>query len=318
MPSGDLEFLGRIDDQVKVRGFRVELGEVEARLAAHPGVASAVVTVRGDRLVGYVVPAGSARPGVSELRGWCAVVLPEYMVPAAVVVLDGLPLTPNGKVDRRVLPEPDGDRPDLAAGYVAPGDDIEALVAGIWAEVLGLDRVGVHDNFFDLGGHSLLVTRVVVAARARGLELLPKDILKTPTVAGLSLALRRSGATSTTPSTPEIVRLNGYAPDRPSLFCAHEIGGRTSAYVHLANQLDGRVNVLGIEAAAEPSGDLTEQAAHYLDAIRAAHAGSPVHLAGWSYGGLVAMAIGRQAEAAGLGVGLLVLIDTVLPDEPLR
>ncbi|MGA6174805.1 amino acid adenylation domain-containing protein [Streptomyces sp. NPDC012600] len=179
-PDGRLEFLGRIDDQVKVRGFRVEPGEVEAALLALEGVGRAVVTVRDEALVAYVVAASAAAgetgrelsPGETGrelspagLRAALAARLPAHLVPNSVVVLDTFPLTPNGKLDRRALPAPD-QRPDLRAEYVAPRTDAEELVAEVWAEVLGLDRVGALDDFFDLGGHSLLATRVVARIRA--------------------------------------------------------------------------------------------------------------------------------------------------------
>ncbi|MEW2813232.1 amino acid adenylation domain-containing protein, partial [Streptomyces massasporeus] len=331
LPSGDLEFLGRIDTQVQLRGFRIELGEIEARLAAHQDVASAVVDVREDspgdrRLVAYVVPRTDARPRASVLRPWCAGSLPDHMVPAAFVFLDTLPLTPNGKVDRRALPAPETDRPDLADRYVAPRDETEAAVAGIWADVLGVDRVGIHDNFFDLGGHSLLATRVVVDARAQDFHLLPKDILRTPTVAGLAAVLRPHGEAAPArsapdPSAPEVVRLNSHVSGRPTLFCMHEIGGGTSAYAHLALQLDGRANVLGIDVPADEtsvSTDITEQATRYLAAVREIDPDGPHHLVGWSFGGLVAMEMARQARASNLEVGMLAVIDSVLPSEPVR
>ncbi|MFI6006653.1 amino acid adenylation domain-containing protein, partial [Streptomyces sp. NPDC051366] len=331
LPSGNLEFLGRIDTQVQVRGFRVEPGEIEARLAAHEDVASAVVDVReaspGDkRLTAYVVPRPGARPGASALRRWCADSLPDFMVPGAFMVLSELPLTPHGKVDRRALPAPDGDRPDLATSYTAPRDEAEATIAGIWARALGVDRVGIHDNFFDLGGHSLLATRVVVEARTRGFHLLPKDILKTPTVAGLATVLRQPGEAARAisapdPSAPEIVRLNTHVPGRPTLFCVHEIGGGTSAYAHLAHQLDGRVNVLGIDVPADGTAverSITEQGTRYLAAMRELDPNGPYFLTGWSFGGLVAMELARQAQASNLEVGMLAVIDSVLPSEQVR
>ncbi|MFD8728290.1 amino acid adenylation domain-containing protein [Streptomyces sp. NPDC059611] len=169
--DGQLEFLGRIDDQVKVRGFRVEPGEVEAALLALEGVGGAAVIAREQALVAYVVAAsdavGQARPELSPagLRAALAARLPAHLVPNALMVLPALPLTPNGKLDRRALPAPDR-RPDLGGGYVAPRTDAEELVAEVWAEVLGLDRVGAADDFFELGGHSLLATRVVARIRA--------------------------------------------------------------------------------------------------------------------------------------------------------
>ncbi|MFJ4499594.1 amino acid adenylation domain-containing protein [Streptomyces sp. NPDC088864] len=173
--DGALEFLGRLDGQVKVRGYRVEPGEVENALLAQPGVAEAVVVARRDTLVGYVVPATApGRPGTETgpadldpagLRGAVGALLPAPLVPASILVLDRLPLTPNGKLDRAALPAPD-HRPELRASYLAPRTEAEELVADIWREVLDIDRVGALDDFFDLGGHSLLATRVIARVRA--------------------------------------------------------------------------------------------------------------------------------------------------------
>ncbi|MBW8767933.1 MAG: AMP-binding protein, partial [Geodermatophilales bacterium] len=192
LPDGAVEFLGRIDHQVKVRGFRIELGEVEAALAAHPAVREAVVVARADdagrRLVAYLVPhpEGAEAPllSLAELRANLSLTLPDYMVPAAWVLLGALPLTPSGKVDRRALPAPEGGRLELGAVYVAPRTALEELLAGIWAEVLGLDRVGVHDNFFALGGHSLLAAQVVSrAGEALEIEVPLRLLFEAPTVA---------------------------------------------------------------------------------------------------------------------------------------
>jgi hypothetical protein len=192
-PDGALEFLGRADHQVKLRGFRVELGEIEAILDRHPAVGSVVVVAREDtpgdlRLVAYVVPAGgTAVPSVSELRDHLAALVPYYMVPAAFVVLDALPLTPNGKVDRSALPAPGAGRPDLRTEFVAPRDEAEDLVAQVWAAVLGLDRIGAHDDFFELGGDSLLVMRVVhELGEAVLVDLEPAEVFASPTVAELA------------------------------------------------------------------------------------------------------------------------------------
>ncbi|MFB7614057.1 amino acid adenylation domain-containing protein [Kitasatospora sp. NPDC056181] len=164
--DGALEFLGRLDSQVKVRGFRIEPGETESALLALPGVGQAVVTVRGDALVGYVVPAaGGAAPVPDALRTGLAATLPPHLVPNALLVLDALPLTPNGKLDRRALPAPES-RPELRAAYLAPRTEAEELVAEVWQEVLGVEQVGALDDFFDLGGHSLLATRVVARIRS--------------------------------------------------------------------------------------------------------------------------------------------------------
>src|SRR6185369_13273961 len=179
--GGDIEFLGRLDHQVKIRGFRIELGEIESALLALPGVREAVVVAREDRLVAYLV--GDAAPGA--LRAALRERLPEHMVPSAFVSLAALPLTSTGKVDRKSLPAPERQQPE--EDWVAPRTPVEEVLAGIWAELLGLDRVGAVDHFFALGGHSLLATRVMSRLRgAFGVELPLRDLFEAPTVAGLA------------------------------------------------------------------------------------------------------------------------------------
>ncbi|MFH8336566.1 non-ribosomal peptide synthase/polyketide synthase [Streptomyces sp. AM6-12] len=189
--DGELHFVGRADDQIKIRGFRVEPAEIEARLTAHPAVAEAVVSLYTDagrkRLAAHLVPAGDAAPGAAELRAHLADGLPDYMLPAAFVTVPELPLTANGKVDRRRLPAPDWSAGSERA-HRAPRTDAERLLAGIWAELLGVERVGADDNFFMLGGDSILSIQVVSRARAAGLTLTPRDLFKHPTVAGLAAA----------------------------------------------------------------------------------------------------------------------------------
>ncbi|WP_030020757.1 AMP-binding enzyme, partial [Streptomyces monomycini] len=188
-------FLGRTDDQVKIRGYRIELGEIESALLSHPLVAEAVVVATGgdggsghSRLTGYVVPAEGRRPDPRELREHTAVSLPGYMVPAAVVVLDALPLTPNGKLDRAALPEPQAAQD--AEDHVPPGTPTEEALADLWADLLGVERVGIHDNFFDLGGDSILSIQTVLRMKvAFGLDLSPRDVLTAPTVAQLALVV---------------------------------------------------------------------------------------------------------------------------------
>jgi hypothetical protein len=173
--DGGLEYVGRLDRQLKVRGHRIEPIEVEAALLTHPAVRDAVVTVRPDaagtdQLVAYHVPAADqlAEPAdPTALRAHLAPRLPGFLVPDVYVALSRLPLTPNGKIDLDALPEPGEERPELATAYVAPGTALERDVAAIWAEVLGVDRVGLDDDFFALGGHSMLATRVVAAIRDR-------------------------------------------------------------------------------------------------------------------------------------------------------
>ena len=190
--DGELEFVGRADDQVKIRGFRIEPAEIEARLTAHPDVAEAVVSLYQDagrkRLAAHLVPAdGRAAPSASALRAHLAADLPDYMLPAAFVTVPRLPLTGNGKVDRRRLPAPDWSA-GADSAYRPPNTGAERVLAAVWAELLGVERVGVDDNFFMLGGDSILSIQVVSRARAAGLALSPRDLFRHPTVAALATA----------------------------------------------------------------------------------------------------------------------------------
>ncbi|MFE0458774.1 amino acid adenylation domain-containing protein [Kitasatospora sp. NPDC058965] len=185
--DGQLEFLGRADDQVKLHGRRIEPGEVEAALTAHPVLSRVAVVVRdGARLVAYLVPRAGAAVDVSAVRAHLADRLPAYLVPTGYAVLDALPLTPNGKLDRAALPDPGPDAP-AARAYVCPRTDAESLVAGIWQDVLGVPRAGALDDFFALGGDSLLVTRVAARLRAAaGLEIQVRDVFEQPTLESLA------------------------------------------------------------------------------------------------------------------------------------
>jgi amino acid adenylation domain-containing protein/non-ribosomal peptide synthase protein (TIGR01720 family) len=203
LPDGMLEFLGRADQQVKIRGFRIELGEIEAALAQHPQVAQGVVDVQdhgvGRRLVAYVVPRLGEAPVAAEVRGFLRARLPDYMVPAAVVNLAVMPLTANGKVDRRALPAPDSSRLSTDQTYVAPQTDKEKVLAGIWADVLRLERVGARDNFFELGGDSILSIQMIARASQAGLRLTPKDLFRHQTVAELAAMAEASGEQAAAP-----------------------------------------------------------------------------------------------------------------------
>ena len=198
-PTAGLEFLGRLDDQVKLRGYRIELGEVEAAVARHPAVRAAAVGARPGpdgqaQLVCWYV--AKEDPGVEALRAHVRGRLPEAMVPSRWVCLPALPLTPNGKLDRRALPNPEATRPELAAAYEPPGDELERTLAAIWQEVLGLERVGRHDNFFDLGGHSLKATQVVSRVnQVFGLDMPIRTIFTEASIASLGRAVRQTAGT---------------------------------------------------------------------------------------------------------------------------
>ncbi|GAA4199743.1 hypothetical protein GCM10022252_52010 [Streptosporangium oxazolinicum] len=238
LPSGDLCFLGRRDLQVKVRGYRVELPEIESVLAEQPGVAHAVVDLRGDRLVAYVVgEVAGDQTSVSELRARLGERLPEYMIPGRFVWLDELPLKSHGKVDRARLPEPDEARPDQEAGFVPPETPLEEAIAAVWAKVLGLVQVGVLDDFFDLGGHSLLAAQVVARLRKAipegGRQVTILDLFKHRTVRELARLVE------TADDGPRMLlhRLTPARTATSTLVCVPYGGGSAAIYQPLADTL---------------------------------------------------------------------------------
>ncbi|HYW19653.1 MAG TPA: amino acid adenylation domain-containing protein [Nodularia sp. (in: cyanobacteria)] len=194
LPNGEIEYLGRIDNQVKIRGFRIELAEIETVLACYPKVKENVVIVREDepskkRLVAYVVPIKKSNLSTQELRQLIKQKLPNYMVPSAFVILDALPTTPNGKLDRRSLPIPEINRPKITADFVTEQNPVEAQLVQIWTEVLNVKHIGIYDNFFDLGGDSILSIQVVAKANQKGLQLTPKQLFQNQTIAELAMVV---------------------------------------------------------------------------------------------------------------------------------
>lgn len=212
LPDGDIEFLGRIDHQAKIRGFRIELGEIESVLSQHPDVADMAVLLRDDplgdkRLVAYVVAKKGKSPTTGDLRGFLREKLPEYMIPALFMFLPEMPLTKNSKIDRHGLPVPDTNRPELQESYLAPISTLEERIADVWRELLKLDRVGRNDNFFDLGGHSLLVTDVCSRVEAIvGHKVPVVDVFKYPTVALLAEHLGEKSASARVQVEPQRIR----------------------------------------------------------------------------------------------------------------
>jgi non-ribosomal peptide synthetase component F len=216
LPGGNIEFVGRVDFQVKIRGYRVELGEIEAVIASHPQVRQAVVVVRNDKedqkLVAYVVNGGGSID--EELRRTLREALPDYMTPAAFVYLRALPLTPNGKVDRQALPAPEDVESSLQRSFVAPRTRVEADVARIWASVLKIEVVGVHDNFFDLGGHSLMATQVLSRMRKHfNADIQLRSIFESPTVAELAAHIESVASESTADLLANIELLEGLSDE---------------------------------------------------------------------------------------------------------
>jgi amino acid adenylation domain-containing protein/thioester reductase-like protein len=194
LPDGNIQYMGRVDHQVKIRGYRIELGDIEAALIQYPDVREVAVIVREDstgdkRLVAYIVSKTHTDLGV-QLRGYLKEKLPEYMVPANFVMMDAMPLTPNGKIDRRVLPAPSQARPSLEQIFVAPRNATEQKLAAIWSQILDIQLIGIHDNFFDLGGHSLLVAKMMIQLEeAFGLKLSLDSLFELPTIAGLTRSI---------------------------------------------------------------------------------------------------------------------------------
>ncbi|HYL05686.1 MAG TPA: AMP-binding protein, partial [Thermoanaerobaculia bacterium] len=319
--DGALEFLGRIDRQVKVRGYRIELGEIEAVLVAHPDVREAAAAVwrpgdSGDeRLVGYVVPRGGAAPASGELRRALAAKLPDYMVPADFVVLERLPMLPSGKLDRRSLPAPSPRQGpgDGEAGYVAPRTPLEEMLAGLWSEVLGVERVGVRDSFFALGGHSLLAVRLMGRIRERcGRELPLATLFRAATVERLAGLLLAGTAPATRMAVVELTPpVNGFRA-RP-FFCVHPAGGNVLCYAELARALGPDQPFYGLQLpdleVLGPTPTVETLAAHYVGALAAVVPAGPYALGGWSLGGAIAYEMACQLRAAGREVDLLALID---------
>jgi amino acid adenylation domain-containing protein/natural product biosynthesis luciferase-like monooxygenase protein len=308
LEDGRIEFLGRVDHQLKIRGYRVELGEVEAVLSQHPGVGECVVVARedvpGDRhLVAYAVGRAGKAPEETALREHLAQRLPDYMVPSAFVVLDAMPLTANGKVDRKALPAPSRKRSE--AEYVEPRTQTEQRLAGLWKELLSVPRVGARDDFFDLGGHSLLATQVV--ARVRSLfecQLAVIDLFEAPTLEALAARIE-AGTTSDSP----LVTLRKGGAARP-FFCVHPVGGGVLAYLELAKRMDADQPFYGLQVPTGGAGDTVEEmATRYLEALREVQPEGPYLLGGWSMGGRVAYELARQLKARGEEVGLLVIVD---------
>ncbi|WP_436838580.1 amino acid adenylation domain-containing protein [Nocardia nova] len=314
-----LEYLGRSDFQIKLRGQRVELGEIEAVLASYPPVRHAVVSLvraaSGDRLVAYVVPADS-RFDESGLLDHARELLPGYMIPAAVVVLDELPLNASGKLDRKALPVPAfSGRP-----YRAPSTPLEQTIADVFAEVLGAERVGLDDDFFELGGNSLVATRAISQLRtATGIEVRVQWFFLASTVAALAQRILDEEAEGREYDPDSDAALSVVLPirsegDAEPLFCIHPMYGLAWCYAGLARYIDDRP-VVGLQSPALSEDDylpnsLQDMADRYVAEIRARQPEGPYHLLGWSLGGLLAHAVATTLQAAGERVETVVMLDS--------
>jgi len=329
-PDGCLEYLGRKDFMVKIRGYRVVLTEIEAALYAMESVKEAVVVAKerteGEKfLVAYIVPAATPAPTVSALRQALAQTLLDYMLPSFFVFLDALPLTPTGKPDRQALPELDYTRPALANAYVAPQNDTEQRLAEIWAQTLDLDRVGIHDNFFDLGGNSLLAGKVLSDIKqAFRIDVPMSALFQAPTIAQLAERLRPSPQSS---SCYSILPIQPHGT-QPPLFFIYPLGRAAHYSVQgtykLAKLLGQEQPLYGVRYGLAKTQHLDELpipprridaiARHYLDEIRQIQPTGPYYLAGRSGGGIIAFEMACQLSQQGAQTAVLALLDSFHPE----
>jgi amino acid adenylation domain-containing protein len=316
LENGEIEFVGRRDLQVKIRGFRVEPGEIEAVLTWHSSVREAVVLVQedvssGKRLVAYVVPVSGLTPSAVELRKSLKSQLPDYMVPSGFVFLRALPLTPNGKVDRRVLSTlPAHEAP--AENYVAPADPVELELAGMWEGVLGKRPIGVRDNFFEVGGHSLVAVRLMRRIEQKFKRKLPLvTLFEAPTIEQLAAILRRE---SWSPNSSLAIPIQPLG-NRPPFFCVHGLGGAVLRFKDLAGHMAPDQPFYGIQPQGIDGGmpflrSVEEMATCYVREMRKVQPEGPYFVGGYSFGGLVAFEMARQLQADGQEVAFLGLVDT--------
>ncbi len=312
-PDGRLDFLARADDQVKLRGFRVELGEVEAAACRHPGIAAAAVTVSSeemglDQLLCFYETRAGATVEAAELKAHLATELPDYMVPAWCVPLDRLPLTPSGKIDRKAL---EAWLPAPTGAARAPRDTVEMRLERIWEQVLNVQPVGIDGNFFDLGGHSLLAVRLVSEVqREFGIHLPLASLFSAPTVASQAQLLHAAAL----PEDPILVPIRPATAGQRPIFLVHPTGGNVLCYREIARRLGGDQPVYALQ---DPglTGEATyrsveELAALYVERILTVEQEGPYYLAGWSSGGVIAYEMACQLTASGKQVGVLAMIDS--------
>ncbi|MBE9120013.1 amino acid adenylation domain-containing protein [Tychonema sp. LEGE 07199] len=320
-PDGNIEFLGRTDEQVKIRGYRIELGEIEALLLQHPAVKETAAVAEDDfsgnkRLVAYVVPNQNPTLNPLEMRNFLKQQLPNYMIPSAFVAIDFLPLTPNGKIDRNRLISPENLTSNSTdKSCIAPRTPTESTLAQIWSKILNTEPVGIGDNFFDLGGDSLLAIRLINEINQQFERELPLSALfLNPTIEGLADSL--SSETNSLEWSPLVaIKPRG---KNPPFFCVHPIFGVVFPYVELAFQLGENqpfygLQPKGIDGESSPLTRIEEMAADYIAALRTVQPKGPYFLGGWSFGGLVAFEMAQQLLAAGDEVALLAVLDTLAP-----
>lgn len=323
LPDGNLEFVGRADFQVKIRGFRIELGEIERRLEEHPNVQQPVVLAREDlpgqkQLVAYVVASNESTLQDSELQAFVGETLPSYMIPSAIVPLDALPMTTNGKVDRKALPAP---KTMLTGDIASPTTPLESQLVEIWQTVLGSQPLGITHNFFELGGNSLLVMRLLGEIETCFNQSLPVTTLfDAPTIQQFAPVLQaqlsaqnNNSELSTSKLHSSLVLLKA-GTQSPPLFLVHDADGITSPYVNLAAQLPEARPVYGIQPLSAPGIPMVhtripDMAAHYIKQLQQVQSQGPYLLGGLCAGGVIAFEMALQLEAAGESVALVALLE---------
>ena len=328
LPDGTIEYWGRIDQQVKLRGFRIELGEIESALRQHPQIRQAAVMTRGasgpaHSLAAYFVPEPGGRVETAGLREFLSQRLPAYMLPSAFISLTSLPLTPNGKLDTRNLPQPDDAAISDSAETLAPRDEAECKIAEIWSRVLGRSAPSVREDFFTVGGHSLLALKLLSEVRnSFGIEIPARRLFETPTIEGLAAFVAANTVQTETPKHFLVPIQKGCATQPPLFLVAGGWGGEIEflVYGELSRQIDPAQPIWGLKARGAGSGEtphsnVTEMAADYLREVRKIQPHGPYLLAGECVGGICAYEMACQLEQAGEEVALLVLLDTVVPDE---
>jgi amino acid adenylation domain-containing protein len=306
--KGDIFFAGRTDDQIKLRGVRIEPGEIEAVLLTLPCVGqAAVIAEGGTRLVAYVSPSSGAALDGQALRSALAERLPDVMVPSQVTVLEHLPRLPNGKTDRKNLPQTGAEETPL---YVAPHTGLEARICALFGVLTGTERVSVDDNFFALGGHSLLVMKFIADIRREGFDVPVELLFAHPTPRALALAMSHHGEAAPVHRPRIALRAAGTLPP---LICVHPAGGLAQIYGRVLGGLDTAIPVYGLNARgifdeAPPHASISEMARAYVEAI--GDLNGPLALTGWSFGGVVAQEMAAMLEEQGATVERVVLIDT--------
>jgi len=328
-PDGNIEFLGRGDQQVKIRGQRLELGEVEAALREHQAVRNCVVTARGDNpddkyLAAYVVISPGSRLTPVELKEFMRKRLPEYMVPALFVFLDALPLNPNGKINRLALPDPKAPgakEQTPECDIVPPRNRVEKTIAHIWQDVMKLDRVGIHDNFFDLGGHSLMAVRILTRIeRALGVRLPLTSFFHSATIAQLAELVNRREDEVCSWSPLVAIQTDG---NKPPFFGIHAVGGGALFWKNIVNYMPNdqpfyALQSQGVDGVRPALSRIEDMASLYLGEIRKIQPHGPYYFGGFSLGGEIAFEMAQQLLRQGEKVDLLVLLDTRNPARAIR